>query len=171
MCWRSCFVLYQTYIRFKTSEGICSSASKKQKGRITVSVGPMSSIAIPLIIIPMELKEQWIEAEAYSSNRNDAIRKNLKVVVSLPCQHLEEGSGDFCRNKSWMAFSLFILFKIFRCLHQVAFVSVFLSASRCANWSPGENCADQPIRASRWSFFTDTEYAVKMFGNHSLNPL
>nr|QGH45422.1 complement system-related protein C3a.2 [Cyprinus carpio] len=67
-------------IRFKTSEGICSSASKKQKGRITVSVGPMSSIAIPLIIIPMELKEQWIEAEAYSSNRNDAIRKNLKVV-------------------------------------------------------------------------------------------
>ncbi|XP_042573189.1 complement C3-like isoform X3 [Cyprinus carpio] len=70
----------KTYIRFKTSEGICSSASKKQKGRITVSVGPMSSIAIPLIIIPMELKEQWIEAEAYSSNRNDAIRKNLKVV-------------------------------------------------------------------------------------------
>uniref|UniRef100_A0A671NRI1 Complement C3-like n=1 Tax=Sinocyclocheilus anshuiensis TaxID=1608454 RepID=A0A671NRI1_9TELE len=73
-------------IRFKTSEGICSSASKKQKGRVTVSVGPMSSIAVPLIIIPMELKEQWIEAEAYSSNRNDAIRKNLKVVVSLPCQ-------------------------------------------------------------------------------------
>ncbi|XP_016361893.1 complement C3 [Sinocyclocheilus anshuiensis] len=67
-------------IRFKTSEGICSSASKKQKGRVTVSVGPMSSIAVPLIIIPMELKEQWIEAEAYSSNRNDAIRKNLKVV-------------------------------------------------------------------------------------------
>uniref|UniRef100_A0A671NRL7 Complement C3-like n=1 Tax=Sinocyclocheilus anshuiensis TaxID=1608454 RepID=A0A671NRL7_9TELE len=65
---------------FKTSEGICSSASKKQKGRVTVSVGPMSSIAVPLIIIPMELKEQWIEAEAYSSNRNDAIRKNLKVV-------------------------------------------------------------------------------------------
>uniref|UniRef100_A0A671NT39 Complement C3-like n=1 Tax=Sinocyclocheilus anshuiensis TaxID=1608454 RepID=A0A671NT39_9TELE len=87
-------------IRFKTSEGICSSASKKQKGRVTVSVGPMSSIAVPLIIIPMELKEQWIEAEAYSSNRNDAIRKNLKVVVSLPCQRLEEGSGDFCRNQS-----------------------------------------------------------------------
>uniref|UniRef100_A0A673L956 Complement C3-like n=1 Tax=Sinocyclocheilus rhinocerous TaxID=307959 RepID=A0A673L956_9TELE len=76
-----------------TSEGVCSSASKKQKGRVTVSVGPMSSVAIPVIIIPMELKEQWIEAEAYSSNRNDAIRKNLKVVVSLPCQHLEEGSG------------------------------------------------------------------------------
>ncbi|XP_073698373.1 complement C3 [Garra rufa] len=67
-------------IRFKTSEGICSSASKKQKGRITVSVGPMSSIAVPLIVIPMELKEQYIEAEAYSSNYNDAIRKNLKVV-------------------------------------------------------------------------------------------
>uniref|UniRef100_A0A673L2B9 Complement C3-like n=1 Tax=Sinocyclocheilus rhinocerous TaxID=307959 RepID=A0A673L2B9_9TELE len=63
-----------------TSEGVCSSASKKQKGRVTVSVGPMSSVAIPVIIIPMELKEQWIEAEAYSSNRNDAIRKNLKVV-------------------------------------------------------------------------------------------
>ncbi|KAL1281262.1 hypothetical protein QQF64_000065 [Cirrhinus molitorella] len=67
-------------IRFKTSEGICSSASKKKKGRITVSVGPMTSIAVPFIIIPMELKEQWIEAEAYSSNRNDAIKKNLKVV-------------------------------------------------------------------------------------------
>uniref|UniRef100_A0A672QA82 Complement C3-like n=1 Tax=Sinocyclocheilus grahami TaxID=75366 RepID=A0A672QA82_SINGR len=74
-------------------EGVCSSASKKQKGRVTVSVGPMSSVAVPVIIIPMELKEQWIEAEAYSSNRNDAIRKNLKVVVSLPCQRLEEGSG------------------------------------------------------------------------------
>uniref|UniRef100_A0A672QA97 Complement C3-like n=1 Tax=Sinocyclocheilus grahami TaxID=75366 RepID=A0A672QA97_SINGR len=71
--------------KFKTSEGVCSSASKKQKGRVTVSVGPMSSVAVPVIIIPMELKEQWIEAEAYSSNRNDAIRKNLKVVVSLPC--------------------------------------------------------------------------------------
>ncbi|XP_026073836.1 complement C3-like [Carassius auratus] len=67
-------------IRFKTSEGICSSASKKQKGKITVSVGPMSSTSIPFIIIPMELKDQWIEAEAYSSNRNDGIRKNLKVV-------------------------------------------------------------------------------------------
>ncbi|KAF4118189.1 complement C3 [Onychostoma macrolepis] len=70
----------KAHIRFKTSEGICSSASKKKKGRITVSVGPMSSIAVPLIVIPMQLKEQWIEAEAYSSNRNDAIRKNLKVV-------------------------------------------------------------------------------------------
>ncbi|KAI2668934.1 hypothetical protein H4Q32_028733 [Labeo rohita] len=67
-------------IRFKTSEGICSSASKKQKGRITVSVGAMSSIAVPIIIIPMELKEQWIEVEAYSPNRNDAIKRNLKVV-------------------------------------------------------------------------------------------
>ncbi|KAK7161098.1 hypothetical protein R3I94_003930 [Phoxinus phoxinus] len=40
----------------------------------------MSSVAVPLIIIPMDLHDQWIEAEAYSSNRNDAIRKNLKVV-------------------------------------------------------------------------------------------
>ncbi|XP_052401150.1 complement C3 [Carassius gibelio] len=70
----------KTNIRFKTSEGVCSSASKKQKGRVTVSVGSMSSIAVPLIIIPMELREQWISVEAYSSNRNDAIRKNLKVV-------------------------------------------------------------------------------------------
>ncbi|XP_043094012.1 complement C3 [Puntigrus tetrazona] len=70
----------KTNIRFKTSEGICSSASKKKKGRVTVPVGSMSSRAVPFIIIPMDLKEQWIEVEAYSSNRNDAIRKKLKVV-------------------------------------------------------------------------------------------
>nr|AZZ09376.1 putative complement component c3 [Ctenopharyngodon idella] len=68
-------------IKFKTSEGICSSARKKQNNKITVAVGPMSSIAVPLIIIPMDIHDQWIEAEAYSSNRNDAIRKNLKVVI------------------------------------------------------------------------------------------
>lgn len=60
----------------------------------------MSSTAVPLIIIPMELSEQWIEAEAQSSNGKDKIMKKLKVVVSLPCQHLEEGFGDFCRNLS-----------------------------------------------------------------------
>lgn len=53
----------------------------------------MSSVAVPLIIIPMDLHDQWIEVEAYSSNRNDAIRKNLKVVVSLPCQHLLASAG------------------------------------------------------------------------------
>lgn len=103
-------------IKFKTSEGICSSARKKQNSRITVAVGPMSSIAVPLIIIPMDIHEQWIEAEAYSSNRNDAIRKNLKVVVSLSCQHLEESSTDFCRNLSSIT-----LFQDFQCVHQVVF--------------------------------------------------
>ncbi|XP_067258551.1 complement C3 isoform X1 [Chanodichthys erythropterus] len=77
-------------IKFKTSEGICSSARKKQNSRITVSVGPMSSIAVPLIIIPMDIHEQWIEAEAYSSNRNDAIRKNLKVVSEGVLTEVEE---------------------------------------------------------------------------------
>ncbi|XP_059409012.1 complement C3-like [Carassius carassius] len=72
--------LKTVHIRFKTSEGICSSARKKQKDRITISVGPMSSISVPFIIIPMELEKQWIEAQAYSSDRSDGIRKNLKVV-------------------------------------------------------------------------------------------
>lgn len=54
----------------------------------------MSSRAVPLIIIPMDVDEQWIEVEAYSSNRNDAIRKSLKVVVSFPSQYLDENSGD-----------------------------------------------------------------------------
>ncbi|XP_052459493.1 complement C3-like [Carassius gibelio] len=69
-------------IRFKTSEGICSSVRKKPKEWITVSVGPMSSISVPFIIIPMELEKQWIEAQAYSlsSEHKDIIRKTLKVV-------------------------------------------------------------------------------------------
>ncbi|XP_051748872.1 complement C3 isoform X2 [Ctenopharyngodon idella] len=77
-------------IKFKTSEGICSSARKKQNNKITVAVGPMSSIAVPLIIIPMDIHDQWIEAEAYSSNRNDAIRKNLKVVSEGVLTEVEE---------------------------------------------------------------------------------
>ncbi|XP_067296790.1 complement C3 [Pseudorasbora parva] len=77
-------------IKFKTSDGVCSSARKKQKDRITVSVGSMSSVAVPLIIIPMDLHEQWIEAEAYSSNRNDAIRKTLKVVSEGVLTEVEE---------------------------------------------------------------------------------
>ncbi|XP_009293521.1 complement C3 [Danio rerio] len=72
--------LQQVNVRFKTSEGICSSAGKKKTGRLRVSVDLMSSRAVPLIIIPMDADEQWIEVEAYSSNRKDAIRKSLKVV-------------------------------------------------------------------------------------------
>ncbi|XP_051560215.1 complement C3-like [Myxocyprinus asiaticus] len=67
-------------VQFKTSEGICSSAVKNNKDKKTVNVGAMSSTTVPLVIIPMELKEQWIEGFAFSSNRNDMIRKNLKVV-------------------------------------------------------------------------------------------
>ncbi|KAG1955856.1 complement C3 [Pimephales promelas] len=82
----------KVHIKFKTSEGICSSARKKQtkKDRIIVAVGSMSSVAVPLIIIPMDLHDQWIEAEAYSSNRNDAIRKNLKVVSEGVLTEVEE---------------------------------------------------------------------------------
>ncbi|XP_050959614.1 complement C3 [Labeo rohita] len=67
-------------IRFRTSEGICSSASQKPKQRIKVSVDSMSSTAVPLIIIPMELNEQWIEVEAHSFDSKDKIMKKLKVV-------------------------------------------------------------------------------------------
>ncbi|RXN21008.1 complement C3-like protein [Labeo rohita] len=38
------------------------------------------TVSVPLIIIPMEPNEQWIEAEAQSSNGKDKIMKKLKVV-------------------------------------------------------------------------------------------
>ncbi|XP_073700483.1 complement C3-like [Garra rufa] len=72
--------LTRVNVRFRTSEDICSSVSKKTKDGIRVSVGPMSSTAVPLIIIPMELTEQWIEVEANSLIGKDKIRKKLKVV-------------------------------------------------------------------------------------------
>ncbi|XDV16018.1 hypothetical protein PO909_015911 [Leuciscus waleckii] len=84
-------MLKPVYIKFKTSEEICSSARKQnKKNKITVAVDRMSSVAVPLIIIPMDLRDQWIEAEAYSSNRNDAIRKNLKVVSEGVLTEVEE---------------------------------------------------------------------------------
>ncbi|KAI7810506.1 putative complement C3 [Triplophysa rosa] len=82
--------LKQVHVSFQTSDGVCSSANRKRKHRVTVAMDSMSSKAIPFVIIPMERDDQWIQVEAYSSNRNDGVKKNLRVVPEGVLTEVEE---------------------------------------------------------------------------------
>ncbi|KAI2666710.1 hypothetical protein H4Q32_025804 [Labeo rohita] len=59
-----------------TTETLKDSITTWQITAISLS----KTFAVPLIIIPMELNEQWIEVEAHSFDSKDKIMKKLKVV-------------------------------------------------------------------------------------------
>ncbi|XP_051982648.1 complement C3-like [Xyrauchen texanus] len=69
-------------VEFKETEHICSAASKKGTFLKEVEIEPMSSKAVPHVIIPLELGNHLIDvkAAAYDSVHSDGVRKILKVV-------------------------------------------------------------------------------------------
>uniref|UniRef100_A0A8B9JND9 Complement component c3a, duplicate 1 n=1 Tax=Astyanax mexicanus TaxID=7994 RepID=A0A8B9JND9_ASTMX len=69
---------------FRETKDVCSAASKKGKYRTTVSIDAMSSRSISYFIIPMKLGNFEIEVKAVSidSGYGEAVKKQLKVVVS-----------------------------------------------------------------------------------------
>ncbi|KAL2086305.1 hypothetical protein ACEWY4_017364 [Coilia grayii] len=62
---------------------VCSVATKKTKYRTTVEMDPMTSRAVPFVIIPMELGKHTIEVKAavYDEVITDGVKKNLLVVA------------------------------------------------------------------------------------------
>ncbi|XP_055060092.2 complement C3 isoform X1 [Misgurnus anguillicaudatus] len=91
--------LKQVHLTFQTSDGICSSASKKRKNRVTVAINSMSSKAVSFVIIPMERENQWIEVKAWCSYYDDGIRKNLRVVSEGVLTEVEEKVVDLNPSK------------------------------------------------------------------------
>ncbi|KAJ7985263.1 hypothetical protein DPEC_G00350260 [Dallia pectoralis] len=62
---------------------VCSSASKKGKYRQEVNMDPMSTRAVPYVIIPMTLGMHSIEVKASvkNSGSNDGVKRDLRVVA------------------------------------------------------------------------------------------
>ncbi|XP_063065994.1 complement C3-like [Engraulis encrasicolus] len=76
---------YEIKVRLELFENkdICSIATKKTKYRTTIErLAPMSSWAVPYVIIPMELGKHTIEVKAavYDSHLTDGVKKDLLVV-------------------------------------------------------------------------------------------
>uniref|UniRef100_A0A3P9AB26 Anaphylatoxin-like domain-containing protein n=1 Tax=Esox lucius TaxID=8010 RepID=A0A3P9AB26_ESOLU len=62
---------------------VCSSASKKGKYRQEVNMDPMSTRAVPYVLIPMTLGMHSIEVKASvkNSGSNDGVKRDLRVVA------------------------------------------------------------------------------------------
>ncbi|XP_030635399.1 complement C3 isoform X2 [Chanos chanos] len=74
--------LEKVRVELMKTENVCSSASKTGRYRTYVKVNKMSTLAVPFVIIPMELGEHSIEVKAAVSDSisTDGIRKQLRVV-------------------------------------------------------------------------------------------
>ncbi|KAJ8362943.1 hypothetical protein SKAU_G00117740 [Synaphobranchus kaupii] len=71
-------------VELMETEQVCSAASKKRKYRMPeVFMDPMSSRAVPFVIIPMALGMHSIEVKAsvYDSSQSDGVKKDLLVVA------------------------------------------------------------------------------------------
>uniref|UniRef100_A0AAY4A6X4 Complement C3 n=1 Tax=Denticeps clupeoides TaxID=299321 RepID=A0AAY4A6X4_9TELE len=70
-------------VELMETEDICSAATKRSKHRVTVNMDPMTSRAVPFIIIPMELGKHSIEVKAavFDSHLTDGVKKDLNVVA------------------------------------------------------------------------------------------
>uniref|UniRef100_A0A8C5F2Y5 Complement C3 n=1 Tax=Gopherus evgoodei TaxID=1825980 RepID=A0A8C5F2Y5_9SAUR len=67
---------------------LCSASSSKRKYRQILEIAPMSSQAVPLIIVPLELGLHDVEVKAavWDSYVSDGVKKKLKVVVRTGSQ-------------------------------------------------------------------------------------
>ncbi|KAJ8362945.1 hypothetical protein SKAU_G00117760 [Synaphobranchus kaupii] len=71
-------------VELMETEQVCSAASKKRKYRMPeYLMDPMSSRAVPFVIIPMALGMHSIEVKAsvYDSSQSDGVKKDLLVVA------------------------------------------------------------------------------------------
>ncbi|KAI1886574.1 hypothetical protein AGOR_G00197210 [Albula goreensis] len=71
-------------VELMETEQVCSAASKKRKYRMPeVWMDPMTSRAVPIVIIPMALGLHSIEVKAavYDSSQSDGVKKDLLVVA------------------------------------------------------------------------------------------
>ncbi|KAJ8362948.1 hypothetical protein SKAU_G00117790 [Synaphobranchus kaupii] len=71
-------------VELMETEQVCSAASKRRKYRMPdVFMDPMSSRAVPFVIIPMALGMHSIEVKAsvYDSSQSDGVMKDLLVVA------------------------------------------------------------------------------------------
>ncbi|XP_039370155.1 venom factor-like [Mauremys reevesii] len=61
---------------------LCSASSSKTKYRQILDIEPMSSRAVPLVIVPLELGLHDVEVKAavWDSSMSDGVKKKLKVV-------------------------------------------------------------------------------------------
>uniref|UniRef100_A0A8C3HK51 Uncharacterized protein n=1 Tax=Chrysemys picta bellii TaxID=8478 RepID=A0A8C3HK51_CHRPI len=66
----------------------CSASSSKAKYRQILEIAPMSSWAVPLVIVPLELGLHDVEVKAavWDSYVSDGVKKKLKVVVRTGSQ-------------------------------------------------------------------------------------
>ena len=64
---------------------VCSVATKKGKYRSVIKMDPMTSQAVPFVIIPMKLGKHTIEVKAAVQDEimTDGVKKDLLVVVSV----------------------------------------------------------------------------------------
>ncbi|KAG7491358.1 hypothetical protein MATL_G00002840 [Megalops atlanticus] len=70
-------------VELMETEEVCSAASRKRKYRMDgIEMDPMSSRAIPFVIIPMALGQHSIEVKAavFDSSLTDGVKKDLRVV-------------------------------------------------------------------------------------------
>uniref|UniRef100_A0A8C0G857 Complement C3 n=1 Tax=Chelonoidis abingdonii TaxID=106734 RepID=A0A8C0G857_CHEAB len=67
---------------------LCSASSSKKKYRQILEIEPMSSRAVPLVIVPLELGLHDVEVKAavWDSYVSDGVKKKLKVVVRTGSQ-------------------------------------------------------------------------------------
>ncbi|MBN3326449.1 CO3 protein, partial [Atractosteus spatula] len=70
-------------VELMENEQICSAASKKRKHRVEVMVDPLSSRAVPFVIIPMHTGELDVEVKAavFGLSLSDGVKKRLRVVA------------------------------------------------------------------------------------------
>ncbi|XP_072000822.1 venom factor-like [Engystomops pustulosus] len=67
-------------VHWTYNEKFCSLSTAKKKFRQEVVVKPQSSVAVPFVIIPLELGEHEIEVKAAGQYVDDGVKKMLKVV-------------------------------------------------------------------------------------------
>lgn len=79
-----CHSLHKVRVDLIEERDICSSASKRGRYRQQVEVPQQSTLAVPFVIIPMDIGEFNIHVKAavQDSSLNDGIVKKLRVVVS-----------------------------------------------------------------------------------------
>ncbi|XP_069052021.1 complement C3 [Lepisosteus oculatus] len=70
-------------VELMENEQVCSAASQKRKYRVEVNIDPLSSRAVPFVIIPMEKGELEIEVKAsvFGVAVYDGVKKKLRVVA------------------------------------------------------------------------------------------
>ncbi|XP_072005886.1 A.superbus venom factor 1-like isoform X1 [Engystomops pustulosus] len=70
----------KTRVDWTYNEKFCSLSTAKKRYRQEVIIKPTSSVAVPFVIIPLELGEHEIEVKAAGAIVSDGVRKTLKVV-------------------------------------------------------------------------------------------